>query len=49
MMQFIILPLTYKGEESQKKAAEDAVELVKQIQDEEAALFRIQLLLLYLT
>lgn len=39
MMQFIILPLTYKGEESQKKAAEDAVELVKQIQDEEAALF----------
>lgn len=39
MMQFIILPLTYKGKESQKKAAEEAVELVKQIQDEEAALF----------
>ena len=39
MMEFIILPLTYKGEESQKKAAEEAVELVKQIQDEEEALF----------
>lgn len=39
MMEFIILPLTYKGEEAQKKAAEEAVELVKQLQDEEAALF----------
>ncbi len=38
-MEFIILPLTYKGEEAQKKAAEEAVELVKQLQDEEAALF----------
>ena len=39
MMEFIILPLTYKGEASQRKAAEEAVELVKQIKDEEAALF----------
>ncbi len=39
MMEFIILPLTYKGEEAQKKAAEEAVELVKQLQDEGAALF----------
>jgi len=39
MMEFIILPLTYKGEESQKKAAEEAVELVEKIQDEEVALF----------
>ena len=39
LMEFIILPLTYKVEESQKKAAEEAVELVKQIQDEEEALF----------
>ena len=39
IMEFIILPLTYKGLEQKRKAAEEAVELVKQIKDEGVAMF----------
>lgn len=34
LMELIILPLTYKGKESQRKAAYEAVDLAKEIEDE---------------
>lgn len=34
LMELIILPLTYKGKESQRKAAHEAVNLAKEIEDE---------------
>lgn len=39
LMEFIILPLTYKSLEQKKKAAEEAIELVKKIKDEKTAVF----------
>lgn len=34
LMELIILPLTYKGKENQQRAAHEAVDLAKEIQDE---------------
>ena len=34
LMELIILPLTYKGKENQQKAAHEAVDLAKEIEDE---------------
>lgn len=34
LMELIILPLTYKGKEQQRKAAREAVLLAKEIEDE---------------
>ena len=34
LMELIILPLTYKGKETQRKAAHEAVNLAKEIEDE---------------
>ena len=39
MMEFIIWPLTYKGDEQKKRAIKEAVELVKRIKDETTAVF----------
>lgn len=39
LMEFIILPLTYKGKEPKKQAVKDTVELAKRIEDREKQTF----------
>ena len=41
IMEFIILPLTYKSTEQKMKAAEEAIEMAKQVKEKETALFLI--------
>lgn len=39
LMEFIILPLTYKGDDDKKKALESSIELAKQLDNEELSVF----------
>lgn len=39
LMEFIILPLTYKGDDGKKKALESSIELAKQLDNEELSVF----------
>ncbi len=47
MMQFIILPLTYKGKEAKKEAVKDAVHLAKKITDKEKQMFVLSGILVF--
>ncbi len=47
MMQFIILPLTYKGREAKKEAVKDAVNLAKRITDKEKQMFVLSGILVF--
>ncbi len=47
MMQFIILPLTYKGKEAKKEAVKDAVDLAKKITDKEKQMFVLSGILVF--
>ena len=39
LMEFIILPLTYKGDDDKKKALKSSIELAKQLDNEELSVF----------
>ncbi len=47
LMEFIILPLTYKGTEAKQEAVKDAVELAKQIEDREEQTFLLSGILVF--
>ena len=41
LMEFIILPLTYKGRDEKQKSVRDTIELAKKVRDESASIFLI--------
>ena len=47
LMEFIVLPLTYKGTEAKQEAVKDAVELAKQIEDKEEQTFLLSGILVF--
>ena len=47
LMEFIVLPLTYKGTEAKQEAVKDAVELAKQIEDREEQTFLLSGILVF--
>ena len=47
LMEFIVLPLTYKGREAKQEAVKDAVELAKQIGDREEQTFLLSGILVF--
>lgn len=47
LMQFIILPLTYKGKEAKKRAVKEAVDLAKKIKDKKKQTFVLSGILVF--